>query len=347
MIFHIVNEEDKILFSNAQKECYDCIEKNAISICRTLFCPYSGEEKRIGFSCRKNMKLILCSDRRHTKTSKLFKEKIELLSYTVPSMLLFKNEIAQAARDEEREKYAKLVHNLKTLNAQSIMSQYKFIPQDLFAESYENLFATVQHEVERRPKEATIALLKQSKNNEYMKTEFSTHEKLTMDSPSLIMRNHVVKKVILNVYHSFDLEFKDKGVYLKIDDVAYNAWFDYDTIRVAFFHLFSNASKYIAKDSTLHVGISAEEDNVIVKFIMKSLYIYEDEINTIFDDHQSGKAAKDLNLNGSGLGMGLIRKALTINGGKIEVIPGREKIKKSGIDYGDNLFKITIPKDKK
>ena len=61
----------------------------------------------------------------------------------------------------------------------------------------------------------------------------------------------------------------------------------------------------------------------------------------------AGKAAKDLNLNGSGLGMGLIRKALTINGGKIEVIPGREKIKKSGIDYGDNLFKITIPKDKK
>lgn len=347
MIFYVTDENDKMLFSNAPQECYDCIRKNATSACHTLICPYGEKEKKIGFSYHKNMKLILCSDRQHTKTSKLFKEKIEFLSYTLPSMFLFKNEIEQAVRNEEREKYAKLVHNLKTLNAQSIMNQYKFIPQDLFAESYGNLFTTVLHEVEKRPKEATIALLKQSKNNEYMKTEFSTHEKLTMNSPSLTIQSHVVRKVVLNVYHSFDLEFKDKGVNFKIDDVDHKAKFDYDTIRVAFFHLFSNASKYTAKDSELYVSISVEDDNVIVDFLMRSLYIYEEEINIIFDDHQSGKTAKDLKLNGSGLGMGLIRKALAINRGKIKVIPGMKKYKKSGKDFGDNIFRIMLPKDKK
>lgn len=342
-IFHIVDESNNVLFTNTKQECNGCIATNANSSCRKLLCLYDKEERRLGFTQRKNTKLYLCSDCRATKTSKLFKEKVELLSYTLPSMLEFKKEIELVTRNEEREKYSKIVHNLKTLNGQSILSQYKFIPQDSFSENYENLFDIVLTEVKNRPRDATVAILRQSKNNEFMKTEFSTHEKLSIESPSLFTQNHVVRKVILNVYHSFDMDFKNKHVYLKIDDVDLKARFDYDTIRVAIFHIFSNAIKYIAKNSDLNIFISGDNNFVFVDFVMKSLFIYADEVDAIFEDHNSGKIANTLNLNGSGLGMGLIKKALTINGGNINVLPGVSKSRISGIDYGTNTFRIMLP----
>lgn len=343
MIFHIVDEENRVLFTNSKQECINCIAVNAKSFSRKLVCPNSSEERRLGFAYRQTLTLFLCSNCRVTKTSKLFKEKIEFLSYTLPAMIDFKKEIELVVRNEEREKYSKIVHNLKTLNGQSILNQYKFIPQDSFSENYENLFDIVLTEVKNRPKDATVAILRQSKNNEYMKTEFSTHEKLSVESPSLFTQNHVVRRVVLNVYHSFDMEFKSKHVYLKIDNVDYKARFDYDTIRVAIFHIFSNAIKYIANNSDLCIHISNEDNFVIVDFLMKSLYIYEDEIDLIFEDHNSGRLANNLNLNGSGLGMGLIKKALTINGGNIEVIPGTNKSRIAGIDYGNNTFRIMLP----
>lgn len=344
MIFHIVNDENFILFSNSKQECIDCLECNSISSCRKIVCPITKEERRVGYKYRQNTKLHLCSNIRETKTSTLFRAKIDILSYTIPSMLQFKSTIEQVVRNEEREKYSKIVHNLKTLNGQSLLNQYKFISQDLFAEHYEDLFSVVLEEVKKRPKDATIAILKQSKNNEYMKTEFSTHEKLSIENPTLFLQKHNVRKVILNVYHSFDMDFRGKHVSLKIDDVNYMARFDYDTVRVAIFHIFSNAIKYIANYSSLNVKLLDQDDYIIIDFMMKSLYIYPEEIEHVFQDHFSGRVAVQHHLNGSGLGLGLLKRALKINGGDIVILPGKEEETIKNIVYGDNIFRIFLPK---
>ena len=326
MIFHIVDNQSNAVFTNAHSECIECFNVNANKNCLKLECRTTGGSCRVGVVFRNNYRLYLCTDNKQTKTSKLFKEKIEMLSYVLPSMLEFKTEIEKVVRNEEKEKYSKIVHNLKTLNGQSLLSQYKFIPQDSFSDNYRHLFEMVLEEVKKRPKEATIAILKQSRNNEFMKTEFSTHEKLTIEAPNLFCQSHVVRKVILNVYHSFDMDFKDKKVSLLISEVDYKAWFDYDTVRVAIYHIFSNAIKYIAPSSNLAISIIDDEDNIIIDFKMKSYYISKEEVNNLFVDHYSGKIATENKLNGTGLGMGLIRKALSLNKGTITVIPGERKI---------------------
>ena len=58
----------------------------------------------------------------------------------------------------EREKYSQIVHNLKSLNAQSIATQSLFIPQNLNL-SYRSLFDIVEEKVKLEPREAVTKLM--------------------------------------------------------------------------------------------------------------------------------------------------------------------------------------------
>ena len=284
-----------------EEQCRICLEKYK-SDNTSVVCSSNNDERRIGIKANKNNKIFLCSSKSATKTSKLFKEKIEILSYCIPSIIKVKENAISEATKIEQEKYSRIVHNLKTLNAQSIQSQFKFVPQRVFADNYNNLYEFLNKEIKNRPDDATIALLRLSKNNAHMKTEFSTHEKLSVENPNLLIHEHNLRSVILNVYHSFDLEFKENKVAFVISDSEYFVSFDYDTIRVALYHLFSNTIKYICNSSKLQVKIYKKENLIYVDFEMKSLHIGKDEELKIFEDHYSGRSTKVKQKNGSGLG---------------------------------------------
>lgn len=339
MKFLITDSYNKEIVNSLDEHCTNCF-LNCSSDNSSIICPSNNEERRYGIKENRGTKIFLCSSKNLTKTSKLFKEKIEMLVYSIPSIIKTKEKALSEASISEREKYSKIVHNLKTLNAQSIQSQYKFIPQNVFVDNYHNLYEFLKDEILKRPHEATIALLRLSKNNAHMKTEFSTHEKLSVENPNLLIQEHNIRSVILNVYHSFDIDFRDNNVFFKINDSESYLMFDYDTIRVALYHLFSNAIKYICKHSRLQVTVYEKNSKTYVDFEMKSLHIAKDEKDKIFEDHYSGKSTKAKKINGSGLGMGLIRKALQINGAEIEVICGSKIFKSDGQDFSDNTFRL-------
>jgi len=343
MKFFIFNSKGQIQFSNGNPACFDCLNSSQEKVYCRITCPDDSEDRRFGRKKTKDYSLCLCCRLNETKTTKLFNEKLEMLAYSIPSMLEFKQEIEKTVQHNELEKYTKIVHNLKTLNAQSINAQYSFIPQDVFSEHYDNVLEFVTQQVQARPKDAAIVIIRQAKNNAHMKTEFSSHEKMAMDKPVLLSKYHIVRTVVLNVYHSFDYDFKAKKVNLKIDNSDVKAYFDYETIRLALYHMFSNAVKYICDNSILSVRIIEAPENVTLVFDMKSFYIAPDEKSIMFEDHYSGNIVTKKNLNGSGLGMGLIKKALILNGGKIEVYPGD---KRHNSDYSQNVFKLILPKHK-
>jgi light-regulated signal transduction histidine kinase (bacteriophytochrome) len=343
MKFFVYNNQGVLQFSNGNSVCLECQNQHKGENYCKLICPDDNLERRFGSKETNDCVLYLCSNQSVTKTTKLFKEKLEILAYTVPSMMHFKEEIEKTVEQNELEKYTKIVHNLKTLNAQSLMAQYNFISQDAFSEQYDNVLEYVINEVKNRPKEAAIAILRQAKNNAHMKTEFSSHEKMAMTKPVLMSRYHVVRTVVLNVYHSFDYDFKAKRVNLRIDNSDVKAFFDYETIRLALYHIFANAVKYICDNSILEVHLSESEESIILDFSMKSFYISPDEKDSLFDDHFSGAIVRRKNLNGSGLGMGLIKKALELNRGKVVVIPGEKRVNS---DYSQNTFRFILPKKK-
>ena len=343
MIYFVFDNQWTLLFTNGSKLCLDCIKKNREKSYCKITCPEDTEDRRFGKRETKEHILFLCSSQTKTKTTKLFNDKLEMLSYSIPSMMHFKGEIEKTAQQTELEKYTKIVHNLKTLNAQSINALYSFISQEFFSEHYDNVLEFVTQQVKARPKDAAIAIIRQAKNNAHMKTEFSSHEKMAMDQPLLMSKYHVVRTVVLNVYHSFDYDFKAKKVNLKIDNSDARAYFDYETIRLALYHIFSNAVKYICDNSNLVVRIIDNPETIQIEFEMKSFYISSEEMTAIFEDHYSGSIVSKKNLNGSGLGMGLIKKALTMNKGRIEVIPGEKRLNS---DYSQNIFVFILPKNK-
>lgn len=342
MTFFIASSTGELLFTNGGSTCRDCMSRHKGSFYTRIDCPVNHCNMRFGSMESKGYFLFLCSDEAQTKTTALFKEKINMLSYVVPAMLEFRAEVEKTAKRKEVEKYSKVVHNLKSLNAQSILAQYRFISQDAFVDRYDNLFDYVLNEVKNRPRDAAIALFKQAKSNAHMKTEFTSHEKLAMDNPALYKQTHIIRKVILNVYHSFDYDFRENHVSFRITESDIRAIVDYDTVRLAIYHILSNAVKYIAPNSCLQTEISLDEgkSNAVVDFKMHSLYIKPEELDLIFNDHYSGESVRQSNLQGSGLGMGLIKKAILLNGGDFIVIPGK-KFKKS--NYAENIFRLILP----
>lgn len=342
MTFFIVSSTGELLFTNGGSTCRECMSRHKGFSYTRIDCAVNHCNMRFGSMESKGYILHLCSDEAQTKTTALFKEKINMLSYVVPAMLEFRAEVEKTAKRKEVEKYSKVVHNLKSLNAQSILAQYRFIPQDAFVDKYENLFEYVLDEVRNRPRDAAVALIKQAKSNAHMKTEFTSHEKLAMDNPALFKQTHIIRKVILNVYHSFDYDFRENHVSFRITETDIRAIIDYDTVRLAIYHILSNAVKYIAPNSCLQTEITLDESksNAIVDFKMHSLYIKPEESELIFNDHYSGESVIQSNLQGSGLGMGLIKKAILLNGGNFIVIPGK-KFKKS--NFAENVFRLLLP----
>jgi len=243
------------------------------------------------------------------------------------------------------ERYEKIVHNLRTLNAQSIQEQYSFLSQDQLTDNYQNLLEFVTKAINDNPEKAAIAFIRLAKNNANIKTEFAAHEKLSVVNPILSKNRHSVRKVILNVYHSFYLDFKEKNVTVFIFNSEKKVVFDYETIRLALYHLLSNISKYIKRNSNLQIGIKDSEGEFSIFFDMESIHIEKDEVQKIFEDNYSGIKVRAANKQGKGLGMGLIKKALTLNDATIEVIPGDGINTKNKVDYSNNKFIISFKID--
>lgn len=336
-------DSERIYYSNLFPQCSECIEKDCDTDCMEL-CKIYDEDCRFKKGLAHGAEVFLCEKVSDIKNRKRFQERYSLLVANIPFFKSLVKDAFKRAADIERERYSQVVHNLKSLNAQNLMIQYTFIPQEE-NDRYRDLFSKVEENVRENPKEATLTLLKLAKNNAHMKTEFSTHEKLTLEEPMLFKQQHQVKSVILNVYHSFDIDFKDKDIRLVISESQARAYFDYETIRVSLYHIFFNAIKYMRSHSTLNIGISERENDVTIDFFMESLHIFPEETEKIFEEHYSGRIPVANGLAGKGLGMGLIRKAVLLNNGQFEIVPGKSSKKIEGKLFSENQFRVILPKN--
>lgn len=329
-------DEKEVWYCNLESDCEKCLAAVEKELEQTQ-CSLYEDVCRLGASIAHKKNIFLCCSKSECKNNKRFIERFSIIKSEIPFLVSFISRIESNYSQIEREKYSQIVHNLKSLNAQSIATQALFIPQNPNL-SYRSLFDIVEDKVRLEPREATLTLLKLAKNNYHIKTEFTTHEKLSFENPVLFKQNHNVKAVILNVYHSFDVEFREKHLELYIEDKDVIIFFDFDTIRVALYHIFSNAIKYMKPYSTLKVSFIENEINVDVAFKMSSFYIHPSERTSIFNDHYSGVEAVANKLNGNGLGLGYIKKALALNNGKFIIHAGDKIETKNKMKYSENTF---------
>lgn len=248
-------------------------------------------------------------------------------------------------RNEKDIEVKRLLHNLSTYNGLSIQEIELLVPQSEFPKkSWADRQKIMKTAISQNIDESAQAVLRLAKFNQGIKAEISVFNKLFHPNPNLKISDHEVHKVIMNSLYIFFPDFTDKNIYVNLLPSNLTGRFDYESFQVALYHMLLNASKYALKDSEITIQISDFGANIKISFDMISLRINDSELRKIFEENYSGDYAKKSGNAGSGLGMFLIKQLLELNGGSIEIKPGRTNSKFiDGLAFDANTFSIFIP----
>lgn len=254
------------------------------------------------------------------------------------------NEAINNGISENNKSVKRLTHNLTSLNGDSIQEIHLLLPQEVISRKMKDQVEYARDIISKNPSKAAKTFIRIAKNNAAMKTEFSVFKMLFEAKPSLRPALHVMHRVLLNVLYLFFPDFTDKMVHVIVTQSEAAAYFDYESLHVALYHMIDNAAKYTKTDSRFNISIVSDAQYLTLKFFMCSIKILEAEREKIFDEGFSGSTAVAMERSGSGVGMSLVRKIIESNGGTIIANPHENsEIVDGGFLYQDNEFIMRLP----
>jgi hypothetical protein len=340
--FSIRDEFNNVISENLTDNCIGCFNK-CESIGNLIECKDNNEKRRQGLITSKKGVTFLCCDT--TKTTKLFRQKLEGLSYAFYDLILPKKQIEEDLKKIEQHKVNRLVHNLTSINAHNIQEIYDLVPQEILSTNWKTQTEFIKKEITRHPDKAAMMFLRIAKHNIHMKSEFSIYRKLDRtDKVSLDIKSWAIRNVLLNVLHTFFSDFTSNRIYVQVEDNYSKIPFDYETIQVALYHLIENASKYTKPNSTINIKFSENDKYLLMSMEMISLYIDPSERIKIYSEGHSGKIAKSIGKSGDGIGMWRIKQMIELNGGVIDIICGDKIQLLNKVEYANNIFNLKFKK---
>jgi len=124
--------------------------------------------------------------------------------------------------------------------------------------------------------------------------------------------------LLIASYYLYEQDFKDKNIKVNFGDGSeLKVFVDYNTIKTAFVQIFDNAVKYCAENTEINISFNNSDDFLDIIFEMNSLCISDDEMDKIFLHGERGIFAEKYDYKGEGIGMGVVKKMLDLNNGKI------------------------------
>ncbi len=338
----IDNEEN--VFTNLDEGCKQCVAKCPIGY-SSVETPKCGGGKRKRYLEQSGKKeLYFCSgDKNSIKSNRLFKSKVNVFKSFLPLIENIKQDITKELNKENK----RLFHNVISLNAHNIQELYAFVNQNILTYNIGDQRRIIRQTIEEDLDNATNMFLRIAKNNSSMKTEFAVFKKLVDTNPTLSVRRHNVKKVLLNVLHVFFEDFTSKSINVIIQDCEEFVYFDYESIHVVLYHLLDNAVKYCLEESKLYINFETNEttNTCDIIFDMLSIEIRPEEISRIKNDGYSGVNAKKLGKSGDGVGMYIISRLLKLNKAEFILDPNKcNRLHRNGVYYTKNLIKIRVSK---
>lgn len=321
------------------EECFTSCSENHISI----KCPIDKESRRQGKIVSGGKTVFLCSN--ETKNGKLFRQKLDGILYTFSDISIVKEEIENSIRKIEQQKINRLVHNLASLNGYNIQNLYDLVPQEILSNNWREQLKYIKNEINKDVDKTANLYLRLIKNSLHMKSEFSIYRKLERERlVQLDLNYHPIRKVILNILHTFFSDLNDKDITVKVSDFTGRVLIDYETVQVALYHLLENATKYSIPHSQIHIDFEDSSTSTCCKFSMNSLYVNFEERSKIFLEGYSGELARKLLKNGDGIGLWRIKQIMELNNGLIDSIFGEEQIDSNGFKFAHNTFKLIFRK---
>lgn len=326
IIFCSLNNSDKLLLTDVSAPTLKIGNKRAGKI--TAKYGYV-----VGFTSNKDL----------LKSSSKFRTNLSVIA----DSLKYLDKIINDSNDKLNKSTSRLLHNLTSLNAHNIQEIYSLVPQDLLAKKASGQVRLVEKIIKQESREASLCLLRLAKNNIAMKTEFSVFNKLFDKNPNLQFKFHNVHKVMMNILYLFFADFTDKNVNVKIDcEGKKTAFFDYESIHVALFHLIENAVKYVQPNTELNIKISEVENQILITFEMDSVQITKEEVDLLFDEGISGEYSKSSGKSGSGIGLSRAKNILELNSSSITIDIDEDSLHGyNSIPYQRNKFTIVLNRD--
>ena len=339
--YKVTDKNKNIVRSNLTEECELCF-RNCTLKSVSVQCPIYFEKRRNGITKNNSSETFLCCNK--TKTSKLFKAKLEALSYTFPDLKMTYEDFKGEIKEKEQKRVNRLVHNLTTTNAKIIQEAYDLIPQETLSSKFHDQINEIGALIHQNPSDAALMFLHVVKHSLHMKSEFSIYRKLDRLNPTLEKRKHKIHKILMNVLHAFFIDFSDKDVYVDIGETETTINVDYESVQVAFYHLIENASKYVKPKSKMLISFLESEYNISVHFKMNSLYVEKNEVEKIFNEGYSGIEAKKTLKDGEGIGMWRVKQMLDLNDSQIKINWGQDFEDFRSFRFAMNSFELIFPK---
>lgn len=342
--FKITDKLESSISDNLQTDCLNCYNSCDTKGALIDNCPIYKNKRRQGKISNLKGVTFLCCEK--TKTTKLFKEKLEALSYAYYDLVIPREQIISEVKKAEQKKVNRLVHNLTSINAHNIQEIYNLIPQELLSSNWRNQIEHIQKELVNDKHKASMMFLRIAKHNIHMKSEFSIYRKLDRDDKAdLVFTAYPFRVVLLNVLHTFFGDFTSKNIYVQVSDYYGKIYIDYETIQVALYHLLENSAKYSKPDTNILIEFKESDKTVVMSIEMTSLHIPENERERILLEGVSGLTAKKIGKQGDGIGMWRIKQMIDLNDGKFEINCGDEIENFRGIPFSKNIFNIELNKN--
>lgn len=338
--YKLLDKGNSVLFSNLLS--YENKLLSEIS-CECQILKVHGENLRCGLMKNDELAIYFFSNLKDLlKSSRRFKSICQ--SIMNGSNLLVG--LSLQVKDKLNEDTRRLLHNLTSLNAHNIQEMYSLVSQEDLSKMKSGHIDFIKKEVSRNPKEAARLIFRIAKNNVSMKTEFSVFKKLFNGNPILDRRPHNIHKVLMNIFYSFFSDFTDKEVSVDVKEGQLKAFFDYESIHVALYHIIENSAKYTlsGSDMTVSSSMSACLRYVNVRFEMFSIAVNKDEVDALFEEGYSGEIPKKVNTAGDGIGMNRVKRLINLNAGRVVFIPFPETCEEYlGMPYQKNVIEISLP----
>lgn len=298
-----------------------------------------GKKSRCGLYSTTNNNIYFISNfKDYISSSSKFRKEV---TYLIALIENFLTKICDQQIEFQFKRTQRLSHNIRSINGNCITSFFSYFPQEELSKKDNKVQAKIGKLISENQLDIPNFLLKLHKNHLAVKTEFEVFEKLYDKNPYLNKKRHKVHRVLMNLYYPFFSDFQEKNVTVNIVSSEVKCVFDYDTLHVAFFHIFENAHKYSKNNSVIEVLISESTEFKTITFSMESLSIAQDEVPLIFMEGWSGTSSRVTAKSGNGLGMYIVKRLIELNNGSIDFIP----IPNSKITYSHNGLDLSYQKN--
>lgn len=334
----LINSDGLTIFSNLPQEFEEFYD-----LCEVVNEKIGLNEKLGNFRHGKiitenGIAYIISMDKELVDRPRYFKEKLVVLSEHLETIEIIKEDLKNSMQADNR----RLIHNITSFNGKNILELYSIVPENKVATDFRKTRDIIKSYILKNPDGVADSFLRIAKNSIAMKSEFTVFKKIDGD-PSLLQKQLFdIRKVILLVIHVFYHDLKEKDIFVQVEECNERLKFDFETIRVALYHLLDNTAKYICPSSQLKISFINTNESFSVVLNMWSMEIKKEEIHLIENEGVSGSWAIKTGKSGDGLGIPIVKRILSLNNAELRIIPNIQKqLKKiDGVSYAYNEFEI-------